>query len=275
MNYKTDVYLITCLTNMHVGSGEANYGVVDNLVQRDPITEIPIIHSSSLKGALREFFYNEWKAEHDETGKDKLNYVFGADTSRDKTSDHGIGYYKFFDANLIVLPVRSNVKPFFRATSKFLLDDINEKAKLLGMSSFNINPFNSGNAVKSKAKILNGMADCVLEDTETESGLSVLTNVSNNIGDNPALFHEDDFKELSKHLPVIARNQLENGESKNLFYEEVVPRESRFVFFISKPKENDVVLYESEFDAAIQQNIIQIGGNASIGYGYTKIKKLS
>lgn len=269
MKYKTDAYLITCLTNMHVGSGEANYGVVDNLVQRDPITEIPIIHSSSLKGALREFFKDEWD-ENDP----KLNYVFGADTSRNKTSDQGIGYYKFFDANLIVLPVRSNAKPFFRATSKFLLDEINNKAKLLGVSSFNISPFNGSDVVKDIAKIMDNINGCLLEDTETQSGLSLLNGAKNNIGDNPALFHEDNFKELSKHLPVIARNQLENGESKNLFYEEVVPRESRFVFFVSKPIDNDVNL-KQEFDTKIQQKVIQIGGNASIGYGYTKIKKLS
>jgi len=272
MNYKTDAYLITCLTNMHVGSGEANYGVVDNLVQRDPITDIPIIHSSSLKGALREYFTEEWKSIPD---KDKLNYIFGPDTSRDPGTQSGIGHYKFFDANLIVLPVRSNIKPFFRATSKFLLDDINEKAKLPRIQNFNINTINGSDAVKGKAKILNGSNGCVLEDTETEPGLSLLQGVVNNLGDNPALFHEDDFKELTKHLPVIARNQLENGQSQNLFYEEVVPRESRFVFFVSKPKENGTVLYETEFDTSISNSVIQIGGNASIGYGYTKIKKLS
>lgn len=31
-------YFIQCITNMHVGSGDANYGIVDKLVQRDPVT---------------------------------------------------------------------------------------------------------------------------------------------------------------------------------------------------------------------------------------------
>jgi CRISPR-associated protein Cmr4 len=254
---------------MHVGSGEANYGVVDNLVQRDPITDIPIIHSSSLKGALREFFNSEWTGNSNDMAK--LKYIFGPDS---KDSDRGIGHYKFFDANLIILPVRSNIKPFFRATSKFLLEDINEKAKQLGMTSFNINPLNGNNVAKGKAKILNGNSGCILEDYETEPGLSLLQRAVNNLGDNPALFHEDDFKELTKRLPVIARNQLENGESKNLFYEEVVPRESRFVFFVSKTEDTSKV-GATDFDNKIQEKIIQIGGNASIGYGYTKIKKLS
>lgn len=269
MKYKTDAYLITCSTNMHVGSGEANYGVVDNLVQRDPITEIPIIHSSSLKGALREYFKDEW-GENDS----RLNYVFGTDPTRNGGKTE-VGYYKLFDANLIVLPVRSNIKPFFRATSKFLLDEVNEKAKVLGLSSFDINPFNTNNVTKENPKVLNGNNDCYLEDIKAQSGLSLKLNVTSNLGENPSLFYDDDFKELSKHLPVIARNQLENGESKNLWYEEVVPRESRFVFFVSKPKENETVLYESEFNTIISKSVIQIGGNASIGYGYTKIKKLS
>jgi CRISPR-associated protein Cmr4 len=255
---------------MHVGSGDANYGVVDNLVQRDPITDIPIIHSSSLKGALREFFKDEW-GENDT----RLNYVFGADTSRNAGSESGIGHYKFFDANLIVLPVRSNKRPFYRATSKFLLDEINKKAEALEMNTFDINPFNGNDVIEGNPKVTAENNDLYLEDFKAQHGLSLKAGVANNLGDNPALFYEDDFKELAKHLPVIARNQLENGESKNLFYEEVVPRESRFVFFVAKPKENGIVEHEIEFNNTIIKEVIQIGGNASIGYGYTKIKKLS
>ena len=267
MNYKTDAYLITCLTNMHVGSGEANYGVVDNLVQRDPITNVPIIHSSSLKGALREHFKDVWS---DDDGFNKLNYVFGKDPKRNG-GETEVGYYKFFDANLIVLPVRSNLKPFFRATSNFVLSEINEKAKALGIE-LNINPFD---AVKGKPKVENGNIGCILEDYETEPGLGVDDRIKNILGSNLAFFHYDDFKELSKRLPVIARNQLESGQSKNLWYEEVVPRESRFLFFVSKPKEGEEVKFDTDFESELNNKTIQIGGNASIGYGYTKIINLS
>ena len=266
MKYKPDVYLITCLTNMHVGSGEANYGV-----QRDPVTEIPIIHSSSLKGALREHFKNEW-------GKDdaRLDYVFGADPMRKKDGDKKgaqIGYYKFFDANLIVLPVRSSANPFYRATTEFVLNEVNERAAALGLA-FNISPLKSTNTVeKDKPKIISSNGNIMLEDYEALPGLE-LKDSTNFLGDNLALFHEDTFKELSKRLPVIARNQLENGQSKNLWYEEVVPRESRFIFFVSKSNDTSIVSHE-EFDGIIVNDIVQIGGNASIGYGYSKITKLS
>ena len=79
-----NAYLIECLTNMHVGSGGANYGVVDNLVQRDSVTNIPIINSSSLKGALREFFFNQW--EGNEENMKILDYIFGPDGARNAAS---------------------------------------------------------------------------------------------------------------------------------------------------------------------------------------------
>ncbi|MBZ0199971.1 MAG: type III-B CRISPR module RAMP protein Cmr4 [Ignavibacteriaceae bacterium] len=261
MKYQTDAYLITCLTNMHVGSGEANYGVVDNLVQRDPITDVPIIHSSSLKGALREHCKDEdgWGE-----GSEKLNYIFGPDISRNK-GESGIGHYKFFDANLIVLPVRSNKKPFFRATSNFLLKEIVEKGKALNKVINLTVVENNG-----KPKIENGNNDVILEDYETETGLQLGAESSKILGKEPANFSENDFKELSQRLPVIARNQLNNGESKNLWYEEVVPRESRFVFFVAMDKN-----YQKEFEEAINNKTVQIGGNASIGYGFCKIEKLS
>ncbi|MCS4455235.1 RAMP superfamily CRISPR-associated protein [Clostridium botulinum] len=52
-NFK--IYTIRCLTNMHVGSGDASYTLIDNQVQRDVITGFPTINSSSLKGSLRSF----------------------------------------------------------------------------------------------------------------------------------------------------------------------------------------------------------------------------
>ena len=36
----TRMYVINTLSNMHVGSGEVNYGVIDNLIQRDSVTNL-------------------------------------------------------------------------------------------------------------------------------------------------------------------------------------------------------------------------------------------
>lgn len=77
------------------------------------------------------------------------------------------------------------------------------------------------------------------------------------------------FKDLANDLPVIARNQLKNGESKNLWYEEVVSRASVFVACIMGPNNSEL------FGALDLEPIIQIGANASVGYGYCKFKKVT
>ena len=47
--YRVNIELIT---NLQVGNGEANFGVIDNLIQRDAATGFPCINASSLKGAM-------------------------------------------------------------------------------------------------------------------------------------------------------------------------------------------------------------------------------
>ena len=66
-------------------------------------------------------------------------------------------------------------------------------------------------------------------------------------------------------LPVIARNKLDNGKSKNLWYEEYVPHHSKFWMLVLSPN--------GEFDLDINEPI-QFGGNASVGYGYTSVTKM-
>jgi CRISPR-associated protein Cmr4 len=80
-------------------------------------------------------------------------------------------------------------------------------------------------------------------------------------------------------LPVLARNYLVNGESKNLWYEEVVPKQSVFFFCIAKPTNIDSKDYDQKikgFDNRFKNDgqIVQIGANKSIGYGFCKIKRV-
>ncbi|MCX6279668.1 MAG: type III-B CRISPR module RAMP protein Cmr4, partial [Bacteroidetes bacterium] len=74
MSNTFNAFFIQCITNMHVGSGDANFGIVDKLVQRDTVTDFPTIHSSSLKGALREHFEKEWI--HPNFDYDKIKMPF-------------------------------------------------------------------------------------------------------------------------------------------------------------------------------------------------------
>lgn len=75
------------------------------------------------------------------------------------------------------------------------------------------------------------------------------------------------FNELCEddNLPIIARNCLENGESTNLWYEQVLPSQSVLATIIEGPR---------ELEEALDGKIVQIGANATIGYGYCKFIKL-
>lgn len=261
-----EIYTIRTLTNLHAGSGDANYGIIDKLVQRDPVDEFPIVNASSLKGALRE--NKKVEKGNNNRHKDIVN-IFGNDPNDNDTSVKG-NYY-FFEARLLSIPVRSNAMPFFRATSVELIEAFTSHLEDLGLTEL-ADRYNISDQVVAKGKpsILSSLNTPVyLEDWAAEKNLpeSVSTKLQPIIGDNIALFEHSDLKDLCRHLPVIARNHLESGISQNLWYEEVVPRETVFYTVLLRPDGNDLL--------NIDDQTIQIGGNATIGYGFTKFRKIS
>src|SRR5690554_1041249 len=104
------LYKLNVLTNMHVGSGDMGFSIIDNQVQKDVIKSYPIINSSSLKGALKGYFKS-----NDVIDDDKIKEIFGDSTQE--------GYATFFDGNLLSFPVRSNIQPFYRAICPDIIED--------------------------------------------------------------------------------------------------------------------------------------------------------
>ncbi|MBF0376405.1 MAG: type III-B CRISPR module RAMP protein Cmr4 [Desulfamplus sp.] len=273
MKYKA--FIIRNLTNMHVGSGDNTFGAVDKLVQRDPVTNYPAIYSSSLKGALREFF----TSKKDESF---IQYVFGGeeiDSNNTKSSKPGV--YRFFSANLIAIPVRSKDKPYYMATTPSILKEFLSNLKTFGIDKTidkptlenieKLSKITHAANEREKVKIKQGQ-NTRIEDWDSIQNPNIPENITltdSSPLSNIALFSEENFKELTNLLPIIARNNLENGRSTNLWYEEVVPREALFYFIVGEGEE-----HASEFEKAISSDVIQIGGNASIGYGFTKISML-
>jgi len=273
---KVDLYKIDVLSNLHVGSGDINFDIVDNQVQKDYITNLPIIHSSSLKGAFREHFENIGDS------KTLIKYIFGAENNSNEIQP---GAYSFFDAQLLTRPVRSNVKPYFNATSPDVLKNLIEAIDSFGIEfdeelKKELEYLSNIEIQNREAVIFEEIEGVILEDIENIrcNNKNLSENLKQFLGDNLALFNFKDFKDLS--LPVLARNHLENGVSKNLWYEEVVPKKSKFFFCIAKPtnidekdKSQKIDGFENRFNK--EGSKIQIGGNKSIGYGFTKIQKVS
>jgi CRISPR-associated protein Cmr4 len=282
-------FVLNFLTNLHAGSGDANYGIIDKLVQREPSTNRPIIHSSSLKGALREYF--EFKNPPKKEDKKTITHelvceVFGSHQDDEKMDT---GKCRFLAAYLLSLPVRSDVLPYFMATSVDVLMELKQEADSTG---FDLNPklVAEINAVTELFKkdgkpaiheggpfiFTNSVGqNATLEDWTASVKSTVSINEIEKItGSNLAVFNAKDFSDLCNQLPVIARNQLENGISKNLWYEEVVPRFSRFFQFTLVPDEKNSSIESFIDDILDSKNNFQIGANATIGYGFCKFNTL-
>jgi len=218
----THVFFITAKTNLHVGNESGGeFSIIDKAIQRDPLTSLPCVNSSSLKGAIKEFCVHQTNVN---VGK-----YFGSDvdkiTGKVKPETQK-GEAIFFDAKLLFLPQQDDNTLFHYVTSDDVIKLMNERCELLN-SSFRF--------------------------------------------EKPATFHEkpvatDNLTSLchDDNLPIIARNVLENGESKNLWYEQVLPAETVLYTIIQEEGE--------ELAKALDGQIVQIGANATIGYGYCKFE---
>ena len=223
MKKHTSVWLIIPQTNLHVGNeSTVCFSVIDKAIQRDVTTGLPCINSSSLKGAIKEYF-EHIKAEN-------IKEIFGSTKTNKGDSQKGSAI--FFDATLLAIPEQKTGgdTPYKLAYSHETVNAFATKANLLGKEI---------------------SADAIINQIQNNE------LVNNNI-----------FKELCSddNLPIIARNCLENGESVNLWYEQVLPSQSVLASIMQTNAENDL--------DCLNGKIVQIGANATIGYGYCRFIKL-
>lgn len=279
---KNHFYAVKCITNLHMGSGDTNFSIIDNEVQKDQITNYPIMHSSGVKGALRDYFKSLDK------DSPHIGGIFGSDrlqsqkNNREKTRP---GMLKFISAQMLCMPVRSadSNMAYYLATSIELLKGFGDmyfaitgKEPVQGFR-------NSIHALKEDRAYYRLRTGIKVEDKEY---------ATDSYGANSPIislikkFYPDEY-DSSKllilphsclsgiQLPIIARNQLDNGISKNLWFEEVVPHGS--VFFLGVLSDG-TVSGDNElefFHNQVKGKLIQFGGNASVGYGLTQIIAIS
>ena len=269
-------YGLKCITNLFVGNGDNSYGIIDNQVEKDPILETPIIPSSSLKGSLRDFF------ENNSDNNIKITEIFGSDAKETKNTNSGS--YSFFTAQLLFRPMRVSDGNF----TYCLVTTVDLLEKMIQMVS-DLNddlPCDMQEAIKKVKEKMNNLNDkygisnkdisvegydlehCKEEVDKVIDLLNKFEKINLKNGVPIVILKPEIFKEID--LPIVARNQLEDGLSNNLWYEEIVPHESIFYFAIMYPDNNDSF---KKFDKKLRSNIIRFGGGASIGYGYCKIEE--
>jgi len=295
MSSFSELYILRALTNLHAGSGDTGYGHVDKMVQRDPLDGLPTIFSSSLKGAFRELLENTFEPTTDVVnGKATLTdhavieHIFGTGVKATREGDKADeprhqGRYRFHQASLLSLPVRSNAKPFYRASTPHIARELIEKASLMGMAFDEEQKaaleWMGNKQIEEGSPLIFSMGEeptsqIWLEDFEAVGGTKFdhIESLEGIFGKNLALFNHADLKKISQSLPVIARNYLENGISQNLWYEEIVPRESRFYFVL----QGEIKDQQTSFGKAMKEDInppmqVQVGANATVGYGLCQL----
>ncbi len=247
------LYYIDCITNLHVGSGDINYNIIDKEVEKDPITGDPVIHASGIKGALR--IWAEKKL-----GETEINKIFGAPCKSE--SNESAGTHRYFNAHILCRPMRAcgcaSVKVTTVDTLKSFLDTANAFGFSVGLTADDLKeieniPFEGAEFLVSDSRITTVEGEQVrkLEDCDA------VNKIKGVLGGEFAI--AKGFADYD--LPVIARNNL-RIKSGGLWYEEYVPRGSRFYF---------IVLAEGDIAAIpTADELIQIGGNASIGYGFCR-----
>ena len=249
---KAIIYKITCLTNLHVGNGESNFDIIDNAVEKDPVTGLPTINSSGVKGALRQYFTacgDDDKA---------IAAIFGTEqkaSQEDGKKKSSPGQVKFYQADLLARPARASLgnKTNYMVTSAEAIKVYNNKAGIFGAKQIEpLEPLTQAAIGVEEAEHL-----CVKHIPMIDV-------------DSPTIILEDSvLRDLP--LPVLARNQLENGISKNLWYEQVVPHKSIFTFAVSSDNEAALDHFAGFLD---DPAYVQFGGNASIGYGLCRVEKV-
>lgn len=270
-SYNSYIYFFEALVPVHVGSGEGT-GVADLPIQREAITNYPVINATSWKGTIKAGV----------SQNDGLKVMENAILS-------------FSDLKLLCFPVKSSYKlfsyvtcpkiinRFFTELSRYPKDEIIEKGDkdiLLGLGD----KINKGNAAVGEYsdlpfRILEGIK---FREYQSGNTMKVFLNLKEKF---PEFIHilnrivvisDDNFEQfVIQSTEKIVRNRLNGHKSIHLFSKEFLPEGSFLYgkiteFFDVKDGRLNNTLEE------IQRHIkdrLSIGGDYSQGKGNFKIYK--
>lgn len=268
---------IRCLTNLHVGSGDVNFGIIDGQVERDPVTGRPVIFASGVKGALREYAEQNMNDDDDAA----VENIFGVDRNENEKRLGKAGSVKFLTAQMLAMPMRASKGPrsYYMVTTKDMLMqfcqtqcDIQNKNLNLTKDIEKLDSDKNYYLSEKEMQIgVEGYDAEVMIPKELERLKEFLKKTFSD-EETVVILSERHWKKVN--LPVVARNHLENGKSKNLWYEEIVPHKSIFFMYMLS---NGTSMGDDGLDKllyTIKENpLIQFGGNMTIGNGLTIVER--
>ncbi|WP_420632380.1 type III-B CRISPR module RAMP protein Cmr4 [Candidatus Leptofilum sp.] len=283
---EANMMFIHALTPLHAGTGQG-IGVIDLPIAKETATGLPYLPGSSLKGVLRD------RCQDNEI----QSRLFGPAVEKIANSELRAGEAQFSDQRLLLLPVRSLAGTFAWVTSPFILQRLKRELTAIGMDCPQEIPMPTSEQAHVHEKenqltipLKEGHRRLVLEDIDLTSKPSKEVSLwATWIG--ATLFDADWQKTLNQKIcvvhddilsflletatVVIARNQLtEDKTSNNLWYEEALPAESILSGLIlthqisANGRNASSALAEV---TKLTKNLVQLGGNATIGRGLCRL----
>ena len=299
---KAAILFLYCETPLHAGSG-SSMSIVDLPIQRERITNLPIIQASSLKGVLRAEAKRILEQRNDPQANDKVQALFGPETQR--AHEHA-GCVSPHDARVLLFPVRSLVGVFAWTTCPLVLERFKREATAAGMQvpwqvpvpeNSNQALVVNGSEVKIGDKVV--LEEFAFDAEENEKAKKIAEWIRDN-----ALPKSNEYQQWRNWLPkrfvilpvdafrdftqmateVISRIRLDQ-ERKTvaegaLWTEEHLPSETLLYapIFVSKPlAPNAGQLNLSSAEDALNLlkqlnlNRLQIGGDETVGRGIVKV----
>lgn len=301
---KSMIFFLIAETSIHAGSGE-DVGYVDLPIQRNKVTNLPIIQPSEVKGSIREFF--EIKQGINDQ---RISEVFGPEDGSEFASA-----ISFSEARVLFFPVKSVKGVFAYITcplvlNQFLKDaEINLENPIEEFEDGKILIRNSDSIIKiGEQVILNDLPFTVdgrqgLPKIQIEGGKVDIFDFlkdkiypttpeysywKDNFPKRAAIVSDDTFTTFTEiSTEIITRNKIGeggvvSGEGGGLWNEENLPQETILYSIISasKPykKENNNFKNSDEIinfvKSGIHQKRIQIGGHKTVGKGFVLINFL-
>ena len=295
MYKKAEIFYIKTVTPTHVGSG-SDLGIVDMPIQREGHTNFPKIEGSSLKGSIRE------AVEQNGADEVKVHQVFGYDDTNATTDakdifkdnkDKFAGAIGFSDAKILLFPVKSVKGVFAYITCPMVIERFINDLKLVKEKvdfkkpRENTIPKNSSIKLDSEnIVILEEYSFEVKEDNKIDNLPKFLEDKLKIDKTKLIVLSDNDFTDFIKMFTeVITRTKIDNstGTVKDgaLFTEEYLPAETIMYSLVmassifAKIDDSDMENEDSvlNFFKDSCPEVIQIGGNATIGKGICKIIK--
>ncbi|MEM3554083.1 MAG: type III-B CRISPR module RAMP protein Cmr4 [Candidatus Bathyarchaeia archaeon] len=305
---KAAILFLYCETPLHAGSG-SSMSIVDLPIQRERITNLPIIQASSLKGVLRAEAKRILERRKDTHKADeKIQVLFGPETQR--AHEHA-GCVSPHDARVLLFPVRSLVGVFAWTTCPLVLERFKREATAVGMQKeireIPQLPANSNQALVASDTEIVADATVVLEEFTFKAMPSQEAKAIAEWLKENALPQSDEYHQWREWLPkrfvilpddafrdftqmateVISRIRLDQ-ERKTvaegaLWTEEHLPSETLLYapIFVSKPLapnagQLNLSSAEDALNLLAQLNLdrLQIGGDETVGRGIVKVRFL-